>query len=489
MRLSALPTGDDLLCLSTPAVLLDRAGRIVAVNGAWGDAPGCGVGVSYLDVCRRSSAAAPEAGAVAAGIGQVLAGERAAFGLDYACPSPDAPLRWCAVLCTPVAEGALVTHLDASGRYGSALCDGLTGLANRGILVDRLRAAIAAGRRAGVLFLDLDDFKLVNDGFGHAAGDRLLADVARRLSLAVRPLDVVARLGGDEFGVLCEDLADERDVLMVAARLRDALAEPFDVAGRRRHVRASIGCRLLAPGEVEPEDAADVLLRDADVAMYQAKEAGKDRVEVFSAATRAGILQRVELEADLRRAIEADELEVHYQPHVDLVTQRIVGVEALARWTHPERGPVSPAEFIPVAERSGLIIPLGDRVVEVACRDAARWRAAGVERLALSVNVAVQQLSVAAFAERVGACLRAAGLAPSDLCVEVTEGTLMDTDGAGRSTLEALRALGVYVAIDDFGTGYSSLSYLKRLPVEVLKVDRGFVNGPTRATRRSSRRS
>src|SRR4051794_25816577 len=469
-----------------PAVLLDRDGAIRAANAAWREtasAIGAGPGASYLEIFRAATTSADETSAISAGIEDVLQGRRAAFGLDCSRALPGAPGRLCTVLCPPAPGGSLITHVYSSARFGagalagSVLCDELTGLANRRMLLDRVESALAAGRHVGVLFLDLDDFKLVNDGFGHAAGDKVLVEVAHRLSRAVRPLDLVARLGGDEFAVACEDIGEERDLLNLAARLQKVLADPFDVAGRARHVRASIGCRLLGDEELPPAEAAGVLVSDADVAMYEAKVSGKDRVEVFSAATRARLAQASELEADLRRAMETDELAVHYQPHVDLMTGRVVGAEALLRWTHPLRGPISPCEFIPLAERSGLIVPLGDRVVAQACRDLARWHAAGHGALAVSVNVAVLQLSDTGFADRVAASAAAAGVDPRAMCLEVTESTLMGTDGAGLDTLHALRALGAYVAIDDFGTGYSSLSYLKRLPVEVLKVDRTFVDG------------
>src|SRR3954454_10269016 len=334
-----------------PAVLLDRSGTIRAANAAWRDAALADVGAAYLDVCRAAATTADEAVALSAGVDDVLQGRRAAFGLDHPRPTPDAPGRVCTVLCTPVPGGALVSHVYSTGpggAAGSALCDDLTGLANRRLLLDRLDGALAAGRRVGLLFLDLDDFKLVNDGFGHAAGDAVLIEVARRLSHAVRLLDIVARLGGDEFAVLCEDVVEEQDLLNVAARLQRVLAEPVEVAGRPRQVRASIGCRLLDDDALAPGDAANVLVSDADVAMYEAKASGKDRVEVFSAATRARLAHISELEADLRRAMDTDELAVQYQPHVDLVTGRVVGAEALLRWTHPLRGPISPCEFIPV---------------------------------------------------------------------------------------------------------------------------------------------
>ncbi len=356
--------------------------------------------------------------------------------------------------------------------HGPPADDALTGLANRALFLDRLRTLAAARGSLAVLFLDLDDFKLVNDGWGHDTGDRLLREVADRLRSAVRPGDLVARLGGDEFTVLCDGVSGEREALAIAERLREALDEPFEIAGQRRHVRASIGCRL-ASGE---SAGAEALLRDADVAMYQAKDKGRDRIELYSEETRRRIVRRLEVEQELRAALETDGLDVHYQPQVDLLTGRVAGVEALARWTHPRLGAVSPAEFIAVAEESGLIGPLGSFVLGQTCRQVAVWRCEGL-RLAATVNVSAHQLSDPGFADSVARHIGAAGLEPSSICLELTESALMGAGEGPRQTLASLKDLGVYVAIDDFGTGYSSLAALKRLPVEVVKVDRSFVDG------------
>jgi diguanylate cyclase (GGDEF)-like protein len=354
----------------------------------------------------------------------------------------------------------------------SAADDALTGLANRALFLDRLRSLTAAGSPLAVLFLDLDDFKLVNDGWGHETGDRLLCEVADRLRAAVRPGDLVARLGGDEFTVLCEGVSGEREALAIAARLRAAFEEPFDIAGQRRHVRASIGCR----GAADHEGGAEALLRDADVAMYQAKDKGRNRIELYSEETRRRIVRRLEIEQELRAALEIGGLAVHYQPQVDLLTGRVAGVEALARWTHPRLGAVSPAEFIAVAEETGLIGPLGAFVLGETCREVAAWRRRGLQ-VAATVNVSAHQLSDPGFADAVACELAAADLEPSSICLELTESALMGAGEEPRQTLAALKELGVYVAIDDFGTGFSSLAALKRLPVEVVKVDRSFVDG------------
>jgi diguanylate cyclase (GGDEF)-like protein len=379
--------------------------------------------------------------------------------------------------------------LSALAFHASPGFDALTGLPDRAAFLGALRAAADAGEAIAVLFLDLDDFKVVNDGFGHEAGDRLLIQVAQRLQAAIRETDLVARLGGDEFTVLCVGLEDEAQATITAGRIRAALAAPFDVAGQRRHVRVSIGCRLAAPGEVDP----DVLLRDADSAMYQAKAGGKDRVELFSDETRARLLRRIEIEQLLRTALEeviaglssgplghnsqpnepaGRGLAVHYQPQVDVSTGRLVGVEALARWRE-----ASPAEFIPVAEETGLIGPLGAWVLGTATRDLARWHAQGLTSLTVTVNVSTRQLEDPDFPVAVAAALATAGLAPESVCLELTESALMGAGTASLDCLRTLKDLGVYVGIDDFGTGHSSLARLRALPVEVLKVDRSFVDG------------
>jgi diguanylate cyclase (GGDEF)-like protein len=346
--------------------------------------------------------------------------------------------------------------------------DALTGLPDRAAFLAALRGAATSGEGVAVLFLDLDDFKVVNDGFGHEAGDRLLIQVAQRLRTAVRESDLVARLGGDEFTVLCRDVEGPSQATLTAGRIRAALGAPFDVAGQRRHVRVSIGCRIAAPREADP----DALLRDADCAMYQAKGAGKDRVELFSDETRARLLRRIEIEEGLRSALEEGRLEVHYQPQVDVTTGRMVGVEALARCSE-----ATPVEFIPVAEETGLIGPLGAWVLATATRDLAAWHAQGLTPLTVTVNVSTRQLEDPDFPTVVATALAGADLAPESLCLELTESALMGAGSASLDCLRTLKDLGVYVGIDDFGTGHSSLARLKTLPVEVLKVDRSFVDG------------
>mgnify|MGYP000144331780 CR=1 FL=1 len=359
--------------------------------------------------------------------------------------------------------------------------DPVTGLPNRTLFHERLDAALAGaeeGRTAGVLFVDLDDFKLVNDSLGHNAGDRLLAAVGERMNRALRPDDVIARFGGDEFAVLVQNVRGLPEVRRVADRLSGALRAPVVLDGDQRFVTASIGI-CVAPMPAAEADASAVL-RDADAAMYRAKELGKGRAEVFDDALRREVVERVEFESALRGADERGELRLDYQPFIDLTSGRITGVEALLRWDHPTLGIVPPLRFVPIAEQSGQIVPIGLWVLREACAQAARWseidpRAGALE---IAVNVSPRQLADPGFAEDVSTTLRESGLEPQRLCLEVTESAVVaDLETATRS-LNRLKRLGVRLAIDDFGVGYASLSQLKALPpVDILKIDRSFVDG------------
>ena len=361
--------------------------------------------------------------------------------------------------------------------------DPLTNLPNRALFTDRLSHALArAARRQGivaVLFLDLDGFKVVNDSLGHDIGDHLLIAVAERLGGCLRPEDSVARLGGDEFTVLLEDLGDARDAARVAERIIAALRAPFAIGGREVVISASIG---IAHGAGDREQAID-LWRNADIAMYRAKQAGKGGYEVFDRRMGHQAVERLALEADLRRAIERGEFRLVYQPKVELATGRIVGVEALARWLHPERGVVPPAAFIPLAEETGLILPLGQWVLAEACRQARAWQRAfpGAESLMMSVNLSIRQFQHPALVADVARVLAETGLEPGRLVLEITESVVTDDALATIATLRRLKELGVQLAIDDFGTGYSSLSYLKSFPVDILKIDKSFINGSEEA--------
>jgi diguanylate cyclase (GGDEF)-like protein/PAS domain S-box-containing protein len=359
-----------------------------------------------------------------------------------------------------------------------ALHDALTGLPNRVLLLDRLDHALAQRDRRtsaiAVLLVDLDQFKLVNDGLGHSAGDALLVAAADRLAKAVRPGDTVCRLGGDEFVICCENVGGAEEAMTIGERVRAAFSQPFVVERRELFVTASVGVTLASVSST-----ADSLLRDADAAMYRAKERGRARVEVFDDGLRERATARLATATSLRRALQDGEFEVHYQPVMSLADERLTGFEALVRWNDPERGLVPPAEFIGIAEETGLIVPLGELVLREATRQLAEWSARfpGGPDLTVSVNVSGRQMVDAALVPTVAEALRESGIAPNRLHLEITETVLMDDIDESLEVLRALDELGVTLEIDDFGTGYSSLSYLKRLPVDTLKVDRSFVSG------------
>jgi diguanylate cyclase (GGDEF)-like protein len=355
-----------------------------------------------------------------------------------------------------------------------ALHDPLTGLANRTLFHDRLQHALARRNQAvAVLFLDLDDFKTVNDSSGHGAGDEVLCSVADALRRTVRPADTVARLGGDEFAVLLDDNPDVYAAGLVASRLIAAVQQPTIVAGSRHSIGASIGVSLGNSGVA----TADDLMRDADIAMYVSKGKGKGGFTVFEPDSHRAVVRGLELRADMDRAIREKQFEMYYQPILHLATGTVVGVEALARWRHPTRGLLLPAEFLPLAETTGAIIPLGRGILEQACREAAGWAAeseAAADRY-LAVNLSGLQLAQPGFGKMVAELLESCGLAPGKLLLELTETTRLD-QAAASANLRQLRELGVRLAIDDFGTGYASLSQLSRIPFDLVKIDRSFVS-------------
>jgi diguanylate cyclase (GGDEF)-like protein len=364
----------------------------------------------------------------------------------------------------------------------NAFHDGLTGLANRALFVDHLKLALGRAERHeayrfAVLFLDLDRFKSVNDSLGHTVGDQLLVAIARRLGTIVRPGDTVSRLGGDEFTVLLDDLKDADEAEAVAERLQRELAMPFNLGGHEVFVTVSIGVAISGDGYLRPED----ILQDADTAMYRAKRLGKARHEVFEQGMRAHAADVLGLERDLRQAIERRELFLEYQPIVSLGTGVLRGFEALVRWRHPERGVIPPLKFIPIAEETGQIIPLGIWVLEEACRQMRRWQdmSPAGEPLTMSVNLSGKQFMQSDLLEQIQGVLRETGLDPRSLKLEITETVVMENIDTATRTLEQLRALGVELSIDDFGTGYSSLSYLQSFPVSTLKIDRSFVSRMT----------
>jgi len=361
-------------------------------------------------------------------------------------------------------------------RLDQAFCDPLTGLPNRTLFLDRLEHALARNERTPVdlcvLFIDLDRFKYVNDSLGHAVGDQLLAVMAERVVRCMRDADTVARLGGDEVAILLEDvsLLQAREV---AERLLAVLREPVVLHDREIVVSASIGIAQTAAASID----AGELLRNADVAMYRAKHVGGDQVRVYEPGLHAAVLLRLELEGDLRRALRNDEFRLVYQPVVELSSLRIVGVEALLRWDHARRGVVPPESFIPVAEETGLIVDIGRWVLHTACMQATRWQVLlGGCDFHVSVNISARQLQQAMFVDEVDRALREAALPPEQLLLEITETALMRDPDTAADTLQALKRLGMRIALDDFGTGYSSLNYLRQFPVDVMKIDRSFVN-------------
>jgi diguanylate cyclase (GGDEF)-like protein/PAS domain S-box-containing protein len=360
-----------------------------------------------------------------------------------------------------------------------ALHDSLTGLPNRTLALDRLSLALARTERhpssVAVLFLDLDRFKVINDSLGHNVGDELLVAVASRLREAVRPSDTVARIGGDEFVVVCEDIGEIEDAARIAERIAEALSRSFDLSEDEVILSTSIGIALSSTHQDAPED----LLRDADSAMYRAKERGRNRYEVFDSSMRVEAVERLEMEQALRRALGRSELCLFYQPVLDVDSGSVVGVEALLRWNHPERGLLRPAEFISLAEDTGLILPIGRWALQEACRQAQRWREADPQRppLTIAVNLSARQLAQPDVADMVAEALESTGTDPSQVWLEITESVLTGDTETTIGALRALKALGVRLSVDDFGTGYSSLLYLKRFPVDTLKVDRAFVAG------------
>jgi diguanylate cyclase (GGDEF)-like protein/PAS domain S-box-containing protein len=360
-----------------------------------------------------------------------------------------------------------------------ALHDELTGLPNRALFVDRVTLAMARLPRhegvVAVFFVDVDQFKVINDSLGHYQGDRLLILVADALTSAVRPGDTVARFGGDEFAVLCEDLCDEAEAVGIGARIQNMVTTPFVLDGRDHYVTVSAGIAIADT----PGPSAAELLRDADSAMYQAKDAGRSRSVLFAPAMRTRALHRLDTELALRRAITEGDLRLYYQPIVNLTTGRTDGVEALVRWDHPQRGIIFPDEFIPVAEATGLIVPLGEWVLGEACRQTHSWHVEhpDLARLTVAVNLSGRQITQSDLVSVVANILADTGLDPAQLVLEITESVVMRDAAFTVATLGDLKALGVGISVDDFGTGYSSLSYLKKFPVDILKIDKSFVNG------------
>ncbi|MEP0917091.1 PAS domain S-box protein [Leptolyngbya sp. DQ-M1] len=419
------------------------------------------------------------------------------YELEYRILRPDGNVRWLHERCHVVYDGArkpiridgISTDITERKQLEAQLVheayhDALTGLPNRVLFMDRLKQAIArtkrrSNHRFAVLFVDLDRFKVINDSLGHLVGDQLLIEIAKRLASCLGSEQTIARLGGDEFTILLEEIKDEKDATLVAEHLHQALKLPFNLNGYEVLTTASIGIALSGIGYTQPEN----MLRDADTALYHAKGKGKACWAVFNAAMHSQAMSLLQLEMPLRRAIERQELQVYYQPLVSLTTGRITGFEALVRWLHPEQGLISPAQFIPVAEETGLIVPIGQWVLYESCRQLQRWQTQLLTTagLTMSVNLSSKQFAQPNLVEQINQVLQETGLDPGNLKLEITESGIMDNDGS-MALLQQLQALGVQLCIDDFGTGYSSLSRLRQLPIQTLKIDRSFVSAMQEST-------
>lgn len=363
--------------------------------------------------------------------------------------------------------------------HHAAFHDALTGLPNRGLLTDRLSMSVERAKRNkgyffAVLFIDLDRFKVVNDSLGHPVGDQLLVELSRRLEKCMRTVDTVARLGGDEFAILLDGVEGAESAILVADRIQQDLSLPFNLGGHEVFTTASIGIAFSSSGYDKPED----ILRDSDTAMYRAKANGKARYEVFDQAMHTIAVQLLKLENDLRRAVEREEIEVHYQPIISLETEELVGFEALARWRHPTRGLIPPVKFIPLAEETGLIIPLGSQLLRQACGQMRLWQQqfSNSRKLTISVNLSSIQFQQTGLVEHIEQILQETELEPSSLRLEITESIVMENAHLASEMLNRLNALGVRISLDDFGTGYSSLAYLHEFPIQNLKIDRSFVS-------------
>jgi diguanylate cyclase (GGDEF)-like protein/PAS domain S-box-containing protein len=388
----------------------------------------------------------------------------------------------------PFLQAAANVLADAFERHAAdqalrhrVLHDALTGLPNRLSFVDALTEALkratGSGSPVGILFLDLDHFKLINDSLGHHAGDALLRAVAPRLRAHLRPGDVVARFGGDEFGVLIDRLADEEEAVAIADRVSTAFAQPFSMEGVEHFVSASIGVAVASAAEQRTVNA-ELLIRDADAAMYRAKESGRNRCVLFDEEMRAGAMLRLEVERELRHALDREELALHYQPVINLKTGDVTGLEALVRWKHPKRGLLDPAEFVSIAEDSGLIEPIGRWVQERACLQALAWHdlRPDARPLDVAVNLSARQVAHRDLPATVAEIIARTGMDPVHLRLEITESVLVEESATAIASLEALNEIGVRLVLDDFGTGYSSLAYLNRFPFHALKIDRSFVD-------------
>jgi diguanylate cyclase (GGDEF)-like protein len=495
----ALREGEELnsLILNSLTALiavLDKEGNIIAVNKTWehfaskngSNFPFCvGVGINYLKACRQAAEAGMEGARKAlAGIQAVLNGSQTQFTLEYSFHSSGKEL-WFLMRVTRLAGkhgGVVVTHTDITERKQAeetirylAYHDALTNLPNRTLFNDRIALAMAQAHRnqhkLAVMFLDLDRFKIINDTLGHSIGDKLLQDVARRLTACLREGDTVARLGGDEFLVLLPRVDQVEDVAKMAERILEIFKTPFRLDNHELFISSSIGITLY------PADGDNVqtLLKNADTALNRAKAQGRNIYQFYTSTMNARAFERVILESGLRRALEQEEFIVYYQPQISLHTGQIVGMEVLLRWQHPDLGLIPPMKFIPLAEDTGLIVQLGEWVLRTACIQNKAWQQAGFPPLCVSVNLSPRLFKQQNLVQLIDRILKETQLDPHYLDLELTEGTAMENAELAIATLRELKKMGVRLSMDDFGTGYSSLSYLKRFPIDRLKIDRSFV--------------
>ena len=482
--------------LSEHICVIDDTGKVLAVNKAWrnfgnenGGAPAIAWDeTNYLDVCDRSAASGIEdAHLFAAGVRAVLRGEQPEFTLEYPCNSATEE-RWFLARVTRFAlDGpvrVVVSHenITAARQAKSNLSylahyDSLTGLPNRLLFYDRLKHELLQAERSNwtlaVMFIDLDNFKIINDTLGHSAGDKLLQQASSRIVDCLRGNDTVGRLGGDEFGLFLPDLTSAQDAAMVAEKIMLSLSAPFQINGAESYVTCSIGITIYP---IDGSDA-DLLVCSADTAMYRAKQQGRNNCQYFTAHMNAQIRERARLENGLRTALERNELSLHYQPQIDIHDGHITGMEALMRWQHPELGAVSPVEFIPIAEETGLIVPFGEWALRTACAQNKAWQDAGLAPIVVAVNLSARQFKSKTFSTTVQQVLQQTSLAGKYLELELTEGIVMDNASLLIEAMSALKDLGVRLSLDDFGTGYSNLAYLKRFPLDMIKIDKSFVNG------------
>ena len=463
--------------VSDLVVATRRDGTILLANPAWEETLGWTVeevvGRSVFDFIHPDDLAASRRAAIDAS-------SVAYFTNRYRHKDGDSRwLLWSGLLDGDVWYAVAKDVTEQLSLQRRALYDQLTGLANRALLLDHLGAAVARLRRSdqtskllAVLFLDLDGFKLVNDGLGHEAGDAVLTGVARRLRRVVRETDVISRFGGDEFVVVAESLPSEDESLALAERIVEVIGREFELPTGACTLSCSVGVATTR----DPDGDPDAILRDADDAMYRAKIRGRGRVELFDARARLEVAERVEVERELRQALIGDQLKVAYQPVVSVADGTMEGCEALVRWAHPEQGWVLPDRFVPMAEASGLIIPLGEQVLTEACRQAGVWRREGRE-FTVSVNVSRRQLLEPGFVELVRSALRRGGVSGEAICLEVTETAAPAQHSGIVEVLQEIRRLGCRIALDDFGAGYSTLTDLRELPIDVIKIDKSFVGG------------